>query len=222
MAFIRKDTPLANTTDPGKGNISKSTIIPTKIDPTKMKLVDSKNISRDSINNGRVVGRITESISTFKGKANTPARKPVAATPVRKPVASSVSAKTKVRPTAAEDTKIVRTKTFTPAKQDVTPIKTKSVGVMASKNEIKAPTDASKLTQRGDNRTWQQKKKEEVTKKDYLRWRQGDETMSEWKDRSKKASEEVARKARAKGNGFLRATTSGRGGSGGGGGCHSC
>lgn len=221
MAFLRKDTPLANTPDPGKGNISKSTIVPTKIDPTKMKLVDSKSVSRDSINNGRVVGRITESINTFKGNANTPARKPVAATPVRKPVASSVSAKTTVKPTAAEDTKIVRTKTFTPSKEDVTPIKTKSVGVMASKPEIKAPADASKLASRGDNRTWQEKRKEEVSKKDYLKWRQGDETMSEWKTRSTEASKKVAEKNKKKGNGFLRATTSGRGGSGGGG-CHSC
>lgn len=96
----------------------------------------------------------------------------------------------------------------------------KTKGIMEKKPEIKT-LDASKLTQRGDNRTWQQKRKEEVTKKDYLRWRKGDETMSEWKDRSKRESEEVARKNKEKGNGFLRATTSGRGGSGGGG-CHSC
>lgn len=214
MAFLRKDTPLAKTTDPGKGNISKNTIIPTKIDPTKMKVVDTRSVSRDSINNGRVVGRITENITTFKGNANTPARKPV--TPTRTSVVSARKpvAKTPSKPTSVEDTKVVKTKTFTPVKENVAPIKTKSVGLMpTNKPEIKT-LDASKLTQRGDDRTWKEKRKQEMLKKDYNRYKQGDETYDEFRERAKKSSEEISRKAKPKGKGFLNA-----GGYGGGGGC---
>lgn len=219
MAFLRKDTPLANTTDPGKGNINKATILGPKIDPTKMKMAETKTFSRDSINNGRVVGRINETITTFKGNSNTPSKPSAAVKTSASNVRTGVNTpkKTVTPAKSTEETKVVKTKSFTPAEES---IKTKSVGVMPMKGAEIKKADASALTQRGDNRTWQEKRKQEARKKEYNQYKQGDETMSEWKERSKKASEEVSRKAKPTGAGFLRAKTSNS--SGGGGGCHSC
>jgi hypothetical protein len=95
----------------------------------------------------------------------------------------------------------------------------KTKGVIEKKPEIKTNADASALTRRGDNRTWQEKRKQEERRKEYNKYKEGDESFSEYRERAKKASEEISRKAKPKGKGFLRASTSN---SGGGGGCHSC
>jgi hypothetical protein len=95
----------------------------------------------------------------------------------------------------------------------------KTKGVIEKKPEIKTNADASALTRRGDNRTWQERRKQEERRKEYNKYKEGDESFSEYRERAKKASEEISRKAKPKGKGFLRASTSN---SGGGGGCHSC
>lgn len=73
----------------------------------------------------------------------------------------------------------------------------KTKGIMEKKPEIKT-LDASKLTQRGDNRTWQEKRKQEMLKKDYNKYKKGDETYDEFRDRAKKSSEKVSAKIRRK------------------------
>lgn len=194
---------------------------PKKTEPKKEKLVDTKTVTRDSINNGKVVGKITETMKTYKGDSETTKKQPVVKAPIKKEVVTNVNKNVPNTPkksvTPEKNVRVVKTSNFTPVKENVTPIKTKSVGIVANKPEIKAPTDASKLTARGDNRTWQQKKKEEVFKKDYVKWRQGDETMSEWKARSIESSKKIAEKNRSHEKGGLGGSL----GSGGGGcGCH--
>jgi hypothetical protein len=213
MAFIRKDTPLANTTDPGKGNISKSTIVPTKIDPTKMKLVDTKSVSRDSINNGRVVGRITENTSTFKGNASSPARKPAAVTPVRKPVASAPVvkkpvAKTPVKPSSAEETKIVRTKTFTPSEVKPEVKKPDTVQVKKPETPVKGfPSVEERKATRAKGKEWM-----------YNRWAKPGQSREQFQ----RETDSIAKRNAAKNKSHERNILGGSLGKGGGGGCHSC
>jgi hypothetical protein len=93
----------------------------------------------------------------------------------------------------------------------------KTKGLMEKKGAEIKPLDANKIVT--DKRTWQDKRKQEERRKEYNKYKEGDESFSEYRERAKKASEEISRKAKPKGKGFLRASTSN---SGGGGGCHSC
>jgi hypothetical protein len=93
----------------------------------------------------------------------------------------------------------------------------KTKGLIEKKGAEIKPLDANKIVT--DKRTWQDKRKQEERRKEYNKYKEGDESFSEYRERAKKASEEISRKAKPKGKGFLRASTSN---SGGGGGCHSC
>lgn len=91
----------------------------------------------------------------------------------------------------------------------------KTAGVVQTKLENKLP----KIMVKGDERTWQQKRKDEVIKTDYDKYKQQGETMSEWKDRASKSSKEVAKKNRDKSRDLSGGSGKGPSGSGG---CKNC
>lgn len=149
MALLRKDTPLADTTDPGKGNITRTQIT----NP-----------------NGS---------TTYKMNWNNSS--------------SSSNAKPSVK--SSSSPKVASRVSGSSGSREITTIIPMSKGIVDGENKITAPLSGANLANRGDNRTWQQKRKDEVTKRDYNKYKQGDETVFEWKERSKKASEEISRKA---------------------------
>jgi len=96
-----------------------------------------------------------------------------------------------------------------------TMIPMKTAGVVKTNPQF----EPAKMIVKGDQRTWQQKRKDEVTKQSYDKYKQAGETMSEWKDRSSKSSKEVARKNRDKSRDLSGGSGKGPSGSGG---CKNC
>jgi hypothetical protein len=190
MAINRKDTPLANTPDPTIDPTAKRTVT---VNPNGTKTYKMSWVTNESKNtpSRRSSGKVV-SKGTSKGISGSKSRG-ASGTSSSKPTQHEIEYST------------------------LPEVKTK--GVIEKKPEIKTNADASALTRRGDNRTWQERRKQEERRKEYNKYKEGDESFSEYRERAKKASEEISRKAKPKGKGFLRASTSN---SGGGGGCHSC
>jgi len=156
MGLLRRDTPLADTPDPGKGNVTR----------TEIKNPNGSTTYKMNWNN---------SSSSSNAKPVTKSSTPVTRSNNTPKVASRVSGSSGSR--------------------EITTIIPMSKGIVDGENKITATLSGSNLANRGDNRTWQQKRKDEVTKRDYNKYKQEDETVSEWKERAKKESEEVSRKA---------------------------
>jgi hypothetical protein len=72
----------------------------------------------------------------------------------------------------------------------------KTKGIIETKPEIKTTGDASKIAK--EKRSLQEIRKAAVTKRDYSRSKQGDETVSEWKERRNEEAKEVSAKIRRK------------------------
>jgi hypothetical protein len=193
MAINRKDIPLASTSDP-------------VIDPSVKRTV--------TVNpNGTKTYKMSwERSETKKVPAKSSSSKtPVKSSSSKTPAKSGSSLRRTTPPSEAKKS------TYNEIEYSTLPeVKTK--GVIEKKPEIKTKADASALTSRGDNRTWQERRKAEVTKRDYNRYKQGDETISEWKERSKKASEEIAKKNYRKEKNNIGSSL----GTGYGGGCSRC
>jgi hypothetical protein len=72
----------------------------------------------------------------------------------------------------------------------------KTKGIIENKPEIRTTGDASKIAK--EKRSLQEIRKAAVTKRDYSRSKQGDETVSEWKERRNEEAKEVSAKIRRK------------------------
>jgi hypothetical protein len=72
----------------------------------------------------------------------------------------------------------------------------KTKGIIETKPEIKTTGDASKIAK--EKRSLQEIRKAAVTKRDYSRSKQGDETVSEWKERRNEEAKKVSAKIRRK------------------------
>lgn len=175
------------------------------------KLIDTKVVTRDSINNGKVVGKITETQRTYKDDSDTSKKtpvvpvktKPVAVvntnkkTPVvttKKPSGNTTPNKSK---TPSEETKIVKTKTFTPVVEN-TKVKTDSIkqkSYSEQRDEIK---------QKG--REWM-----------YLKWHEPNQTREQFQKKSDSIAKVNASKNRDK-----SVDLSGGSGKGPSGVCHNC
>lgn len=92
----------------------------------------------------------------------------------------------------------------------------KTKGIIEKKPEIRTTGDASKIAK--EKRSLQEIRKAAVTKRDYNKYKQGDETVSEWKERSNEASKKIAKKNYKKEKNNIGSSL----GTGYGGGCSSC